>query len=71
MFAVLNRIISEDSPPPMPAAEDMPPGLHELLLSTFDRDTARRPSTSQLLNASWVANHYADTEEGVTRTREP
>eukprot|EP00966_Prymnesium_polylepis_P229335 5306791-Prymnesium_polylepis.1 len=55
-FALLSRIVNETGPPPMPPASELPDGLHELLLACFERDTARRPTTSDLLSFDWVRN---------------
>ena len=54
VFSLLNRIVVEPGPPPMPPAETMPPELHALLLDCFARDITRRPTTSELLTYPWV-----------------
>jgi hypothetical protein len=38
----------------MPAPEEIPDGLHELMLACFERDLARRPTTVELLEYGWV-----------------
>lgn len=50
VFKLLNDIVSADSPPPMPRACEMPHHLlHGFLLRCFDRRSAARPSTVELL----------------------
>ena len=54
VFQLLNRILTSAGPPPMPAADAMPPALRDLLLACFERDVSQRPTTSQLLAHPWM-----------------
>lgn len=66
VFQLLFRIAESDGPPPMPAAESMPAGLHELLvlLACFERDVTKRPNSKELLRKPWVTGQLG---EALTR----
>jgi len=53
VFQLLSRIVESTGPPPMPPAETMPHGLHEVLLACFERDLERRPTTDALYSFPW------------------
>ena len=53
VFALLNRIVSSEGPPPCPPAESMPPGLHSVLMACFSRDLEQRPTTAELIDFPW------------------
>ena len=57
IFRLLSLIVEANHPPPMPAPDEMPDGLHALLLACFERDLARRPTTAELLEFVWVVNN--------------
>lgn len=67
VFQLLNRIVRSTGPPPMPPASAMPPGLHELLQATFERDVDRRPTTTQLMQFEWLASGQEEVARGVAR----
>ena len=56
VFQLLYMIAESAHPPPMPSAQEMPEGLHELLQACFERDTAKRPGSSELmlLGHRWI-----------------
>ena len=54
VFRLMTLIVEAKHPPPMPAPEEIPDGLHELMLACFERDLARRPTTVELLEYGWV-----------------
>ena len=62
VFQILNRIVTATGPPPLPPAETMPPALHDLLLACFERNLAKRPTTTQLLAHPWIGVTDADAE---------
>ena len=64
VFQLLYRIAESSGPPPMPPAEGMPPGLSELLLSCFERETARRPDSATLLRSPWVVGEQSTDSRG-------
>ena len=47
----------------MPPAEAMPAGLHELLLACFERNLAKRPTTTQLLAHPWIGKDALEDDE--------
>ena len=47
VFQILNKIVSSHGPPPLP--DHLPPPLRRLLLACFERDVAKRPDSSSLL----------------------
>jgi len=49
IFQLLYMIAEASGPPPMPPSEAMPAGLEMLLLACFERDVAKRPDSSELL----------------------
>lgn len=51
-FQLMNRIVSESGPPPMPDA--MPPGFLQMLSACFRRDLDERPTCEQLRHFEWV-----------------
>lgn len=62
VFQLLSRIVESEGPPPMPPPEDMPEGLHELLLACFERDLERRPTTADLLGFEWICAAALSTD---------
>lgn len=54
VFQLMNRIVSEPGPPPMPDAYAMPAGLHRMLCACFRRDVQVRPTCAELLGFDWM-----------------
>ena len=54
VFELMNRIVNTRGPPPMPAVESMPDGVHEVLLACFERDVDQRPTTTALESFEWL-----------------
>ena len=59
VFQLLFKIAESSSPPPMPPADAMPAGLSELLHACFERDTSRRPDSTELLQRAWIKDGSA------------
>ena len=60
VFRLMTLIVEAKHPPPMPASEEIPDGLHELMLACFERDLARRPTTAELLEYGWVVDSSSE-----------